>query len=175
MSPTTATSICLAALVLGAGLVRPTPALAQSLPPASAPQAGLGGKVIWGGFGVEGYWAYAPSEAGPFYGIKGSAGLLGSPYGQVGALGGWRFPIGEYCAWQPELSLGVLYANSAIGGGGPMLRGWSAVAEPAARFLWQVSSEAWLGLFAACGLSIDGGGLMPLPAIGVSITTMRPR
>jgi hypothetical protein len=154
------------------------PALAQTPPPADTPQAGIGAKLLWGGAGLECYWAQSLLDDRLILGAKG-AGLLigGGPGLQAGALAGWRLPLDGQSALQAELSAGVIYANSAIGGGGPVLRDWAGLVEPAIRYMWQVSTESWLGIYAACGLTLPIGAapLMPLPALGVSITTMRPR
>jgi hypothetical protein len=156
------------------------PAQALIATPVGEPQAGIGARILWGGFGIDGMWAFGDSDRGLILGVKGSAGLLGSPFVQVGPMAGWRLPIDVGSALQLELGAGVLYGNSAIGGGtavGPLLRGWSGIVEPAVRYMWQVSPAAWLGLFASCGVTVpvDGGPVMPLPAVGISITTMRPR
>jgi hypothetical protein len=156
------------------------PAQAQITNPQGEPQAGIAARVLWGGFGIDGMWAFGNSDKGLILGVKGSAGLLGSPFVQMTPMAGWRLPITPGSALQLELGAGVLYGNTAIGGGtpiGPLLRGWAGIIEPTVRYLWQVSPEAWMGLFAGCGVTvpIDGGPVMPLPAVGISITTMRAR
>jgi hypothetical protein len=168
-----------------AGLARPAAAeIRDARSTAWAPYAGLGGKVVWPGAGLEGIWAVRWADTPWLLGGKLTAGYAGTGILLTG--GGWgayRIPLGDGMALQAELSagLGLMSLSNSIkpmpmattatpGMGAQMPALPAGVIEPGLRFEWPISHDAAMGLSLSCLVGVPQWQVFP--SIGLSIMSV---